>query len=167
MKKRNLMMAVVAVLMVFAAVGCKKETKDNGNEPKTATSQFEGTWKLTIITDSVKNGETWFANANLPASAQTPTRYGRLTVTKNGDKFDVLARIDIAGDSVDYYKTTAVESDGALVMESGEDYKTTLGYYKHFIFENWVFANGQFKADAQYQFNQTDYIERTRNIVEK
>jgi len=155
-------MAAVAIVLAMSTFGCK-----NGGKGMDAVSPFVGTWKLTIVTDSVQNNGTWFKNETLPEGVKIPTRTGRLTVTRDSktDEIKVLARIDIAGDSVDYYNTTAEYKDGKLVLNSGTDYKSSKGPV-HFTFQPWAHNQGKFKVDAEYEFNSTKYVERATNYVE-
>jgi len=155
-------MAVTAALIAFTTISC------NGGNGMDALSPYEGTWKLTIVTDSFQNNGVWFKNETLPEGTRVPTRTGRLTVTrdKRTNTLNVLARIEIAGDSVDYYRTTLVYDADAARLESGEDYQSSVGP-KHFTFGLWKHNQGKFKSDASYTFNSTPMVERATNYVER
>jgi len=167
--KKNILFFALFVALTVMFFACKPKPEPDPTPASDPIDIFCGTYDLTIVTDSVQNGSTWFNNASLPASASIPTRYGRLTITKvNPNKVDVLGRIDLAGDSVDYYRTTgALDADGRLQLESGQDFVSSTRT-RHFTFAP-ITAGGPlvFKSDASYSFNGTAFIERATNTATK
>jgi len=168
------------LLLSLTLSGCKKESSQPTGEgttpqpPATETDvrdAFVGTYDLEIVTDSVQNNGTWFANSTLPATVQIPTRNGRLTITKAAKEgvVDVLGRILLAGDSVDYYRTTGmVDSTGTLTLNPGNDFTSgTTGITYHFNFYTPLCNPSpiQFRVDASYTANQTSFINRSTNTA--
>lgn len=160
-------LASMAVLLTLAA--CKKEENNSNEGGDSALEAFCGTYDLTIVTDSVQNNGTWFSNSALPEVSRIPDRSGRLTITKADDNsVNILGRICIAGDSVDYYRTTGtLDADGRLSIAPGQDYQNSTRV-QHFTFSPMPAGNtAVFKVDASYKFNGVQLVERSTNTAVK
>lgn len=172
MKMNKFFLAFCVAALAF--VSCEKTTEEGPNNDRPAEQSaidgFCGTYDLTIETDSVCNGGTWLSNSVLPEVARIPVRTGRLTISKNEgqESVSVLGRIVVAGDSVDYYRTTGtLDANGNLQLESGQPYAFSL-HTNTFTFS--PMKKGStivFKVDATYVFNGTTYIERATNTAIK
>lgn len=171
MEKRLFIIAAMCLMVMLA--GCKKEEKSEPEQPvvEDSLTPFIGTFDLTIVTDSLQQSGSWISNSILPEGTKVPTRSGRLTITRSGKEgvANVLGRILITPDSVDYYRTTGtVDGEGRLQLAPGEDYvsaSTMKGAY-HFTFQ--PISKGEtvsFKVDAEYSFNQGTTIERSTNTI--
>lgn len=136
MKTRIFLLGLLTLVLIGATQSCEKDTTQPQTtdttieQPPTDTSavfSFAGTYRITIVTDSIMSDRQWFDKETaIRIGKNYADQYGTLTIESTNDssifRFNAFVNTDTTATPYPYYSTTAtLDNDGNLIAQKSNN----------------------------------------------